>query len=76
MLQKGRVDPLIRNELMGHVASDAKGAGHGLAMTAVYTHTHPETKKQQLFEALAGCPAIAIGKQWTGSRPASTTDAA
>lgn len=75
-MQKGRVDPLIRNELMGHVVSGSRSAGHGLSMTAVYTHTHPETKKQQLFEALAGCPAIAIGKQWTGSQTASTTDAA
>lgn len=68
MLQKGRVDPLIRNELMGHVVSGSRSAGHGLAMTAVYTHTHPETKRNQLFTALDDCQAIAIGKQWISSR--------
>jgi len=52
-LQEGRVDPLIRNELMGHVPAGARTAGHGLAMTAVYTHCRPETRRQQLEEALA-----------------------
>ncbi|MBL8823457.1 MAG: tyrosine-type recombinase/integrase [Planctomycetia bacterium] len=63
-LQKGRVDPLIRNELMGHVLSGSRSAGHGLAMTAVYTHTQPETKREQLFAALDACPAVAMGRQW------------
>lgn len=53
ILQEGRVDPLIRNELMGHVASGQRSAGHGLAMTAVYTHTRPETKRGQLEAAFA-----------------------
>jgi integrase len=46
LLQDGNVDPLIRNELMGHVP------GNGLGMTAVYTHTRPETKRRQLLAAL------------------------
>jgi integrase len=57
-LQEGRVDPLIRNELMGHVAPGDRAAGHGLAMTAVYTHTRPETKRAQLEAAFA--PRIAV----------------
>lgn len=64
VLQEGRVDPLIRNELMGHVASGERTAGHGLAMTAVYTHTHPETRRQQLETALAGRPAMAVAQAW------------
>jgi hypothetical protein len=56
------VDPLIRNELLGHVAQGAGTAGHGLAMTAVYTHTRPETRRQQLEEALAHRPAVAVAQ--------------
>jgi site-specific recombinase XerD len=63
-LQEGRVDPLIRNELMGHVAAGERSAGHGLAMTAVYTHTRPETRRQQLETALAPRPAVAAAEAW------------
>jgi integrase len=63
-LQEGRVDPLIRNELMGHVATGERTAGHGLAMTAVYTHTRPETRRQQLEAALANRPALAVARAW------------
>lgn len=63
-LQQGRVDPLVRNELMGHVVSGSRSAGHGLAMTAVYTHTSFETKRQQLCEVLDRSPVIAIAKRW------------
>ena len=59
-LLEGRVDPLIRNELMGHVAAGQRTAGHGLAMTAVYTHTRPEVRRRQLLEALAARPAVAV----------------
>jgi integrase len=64
MLQQSRVDPLVRNELMGHVVSGSRSAGHGLAMTAVYTHTSFETKRHQLCEALEQSPVIAIAKKW------------
>ncbi len=57
-LQEGRVDPLVRNLLMGHAAAGERAAGHGLGMTAVYTHTRPETVREQLFGALAGRPAL------------------
>jgi integrase len=43
-LQDGNVDPLIRNELMGHAPSASGLSGASLGMTAVYTHTRPETK--------------------------------
>lgn len=61
-LQEGRVDPLIRNELLGHVAQGAGTAGHGLAMTAVYTHTRPETRRQQLEAGLAYRPVVAVAQ--------------
>jgi integrase len=63
-LQEGNVDPLIRNELMGHVAAGDRTAGHGLAMTAVYTHTRPATRRKQLELALEGRPALAVARAW------------
>ncbi len=53
ILQDANVDPLIRNELMGHVPAISPAPGAGLGMTAVYTHTRPETKRRQLENALA-----------------------
>jgi integrase len=67
-LQEGRVDPLIRNELMGHVSARERNAGHGLAMTAVYTHTRPETKRQQLEEALKVRAAVAVACEFLHRR--------
>jgi integrase len=58
VLQEGRVDPLVRNLLMGHATSEHRTAGHGLGMTAVYTHTRPETIREQLLEAFANRPAL------------------
>ena len=62
-LQEGRVDPLVRNLLMGHASSDSRSPGHGLGMTAVYTHTRPETVREQLISAFADRPAIAEARQ-------------
>lgn len=59
-LQEARVDPLIRNELMGHSPS-AKGSG--LGMTAVYTHTRPEVRREQLELALGRRPAIEVAQR-------------
>jgi integrase len=67
-LQEGRVDPLIRNQLMGHVAAGERTSGHGLAMTAVYTHTRPETARDQLTMALAGRPALQVARRWLEAR--------
>lgn len=55
-LQERRVDPLIRNELMGHIPEEGARAGGGLGMTANYTHTTLETKRQQLQMAFEGHP--------------------
>lgn len=64
VLQEGRVDPLVRNLLMGHAAADSRAPGHGLGMTAVYTHTRPETVREQLLAALADRPALAFAREW------------
>ena len=52
-LQDANVDPLIRNQLMGHRPADGSKPGGGLGMTAVYTHSRPETIRQQLGMAMA-----------------------
>jgi len=64
-LQEGRVDPLVRNLLMGHAAADSRAPGHGLGMTAVYTHTRPETVREQLLAALADRPALTVAREWS-----------
>lgn len=63
-LQEANVDPLIRNLLMGHASASDRSAGHGLGMTAVYTHTRPETIRKQLEGALAGRVAMAVAAEW------------
>jgi len=63
-LQEGRVDPLVRNLLMGHAAAGSRSPGHGLGMTAVYTHTRPETVREQLLAALAERPAVTVAREW------------
>lgn len=62
-LQDGNVDPLIRNELMGHSPTGAGMPGTNLGMTAVYTHTRPETKRRQLEAALSATLANAFAQQ-------------
>ena len=46
--QDANVDPLIRQQVMGHKPT-LNGA---LGMTAAYTHTRPETRKEQVGRAL------------------------
>ena len=67
-LQDANVDPLIRNELMGHAPGSAAIGGRGLGMTAVYTHTRPETKRKQLEDALSGRPSALLTKTWLNTR--------
>jgi integrase len=71
-LQDARVDPLIRNLLMGHASAGVRAAGYGLGMTAVYSHSQPETVRRQLEEALADRPGIeiALGRvaSWASDR--------
>lgn len=64
ILQDANVDPLIRNELMGHIPTRSRVPGGGLAMTAVYTHTQPETKRRQLEQAFMERPAWQCARQW------------
>ena len=52
LLQDANVDPLIRQQMLGHRPT----AGTGLGMTGVYTHTRPETKREQIFGALRRRP--------------------
>jgi site-specific recombinase XerD len=59
-LQDANVDPLIRNELMGHAPTSFGANGCGLGMTAVYTHTRPETKRCQLEDAMQSRPVISL----------------
>lgn len=65
-LQDANVDPLIRNEVMGHVVG-----GHGgrdLGMTAVYTHTRATTRLAQLSEAMRERPACMLIRQSRSAR--------
>ncbi len=48
ILQDANVDPLIRNEVMGHSPASTYGGAHSLGMTGVYTHSQPETTCRQL----------------------------
>jgi integrase len=64
ILQEGRVDPLIRNQLMGHVPADQHRSKGPLAMTAVYSHAGPETVRRQLTEALQDRPALQAIRRW------------
>lgn len=66
ILQDANVDPLVRNELMGHVPDSRALNGPGLAMTAVYTHTRPETKRRQYEDAFRDRLALRILEQWLG----------
>ncbi|MGO8745413.1 MAG: tyrosine-type recombinase/integrase [Thermoguttaceae bacterium] len=68
VLQDANVDPLIRNELMGHVPAISPSSGAGLGMTAVYTHTQPETKRRQLDQAFRQRPAIELASKWLDRR--------
>lgn len=79
-LQEGRVDPLIRNQLMGHVPAD-QHRGHGsLGMTAVYSHAGPEIVRRQLAQAMQDRPAVHIIRQrlavraTSGPKPQAVSD--
>jgi integrase len=70
-LQDGQVDPLIRNLLMGHATAGVRAAGHGLGMTAVYSHSRPDTIRRQLEDALAGRPCVSTALKRLATRTAS-----
>ncbi len=64
ILQDANVDPLIRNELMGHSPTSTFGSVAGLGTTGLYTHTRPETKRRQLETALHDRPAVLYAADW------------
>jgi site-specific recombinase XerD len=68
-MQDANVDPLVRNALMGHVSGQGRRAGAGLGMTAVYTHTRPETVRRQLDAAMAQRQAVQIARAWMIAHP-------
>jgi integrase len=68
-LQEANVDPLVRNLLMGHATCQGRPGG-GLGMTAVYTHTQPQTMRRQLESALETRAALAVAREWINRRAA------
>ena len=61
LLQDANVDPLIRQQVMGHQPS----LGSGLGMTANYTHTRPETLREQVEQALRQWPdSLKLAAEW------------
>ena len=50
--QDANVDLLVRQRTLG----DRPTAGTGLGMTATYTHTRPETQREQILAALRRWP--------------------
>jgi integrase len=64
ILQDANVDPLIRNELMGHSPASPFGSASSLGTTGLYTHTRPETKRRQLETALRERPALICATIW------------
>ena len=71
MLQDANVDPLIRNEVMGHSPASTFDGAHSLGMTGVYTHTQPETSRRQLCSALSDRLSIQCGAEWLSRRDPS-----
>jgi site-specific recombinase XerD len=67
-LQDANVDPLIRNELMGHSPTSTVGSASGLGTTGLYTHRGPEIKRRQLEMALQCRPAIECASSWLARR--------
>lgn len=51
LLQDANVDPLIRQQTLGHAAPTAFGTA-ALGMTTNYTHTRPETQHREIERAL------------------------
>ena len=62
LLQDANVDPLLRQITMGHKPNGASGA---LGMTAVYTHSRPETHAREILRALAAWPqSLDLARTW------------
>jgi hypothetical protein len=60
-LQDANVDPLIRCQLMGHATIAGRRSSPGpLGMTALYTHSRPETVRRQFEAAMTVRPLLAV----------------
>jgi len=70
LLQDANVDPLIRQITLGHAPmGTADGA---LGMTSIYTHTRPQTQRQEILRALRLWPeSLALARQYTERANAS-----
>ena len=63
LLQDANVDPLIRQLTLGH--SPTAGPESALGMTALYTHTRPQTQKREIERALSLWPkSLELGRRW------------
>jgi site-specific recombinase XerD len=62
-LQDANVDPLIRNQLMGHTPADRGRSYSGpLSMTGTYTHTQDHTLRRQFAEAIGPRAALDVAR--------------
>lgn len=64
LLQDANVDPLVRQLTLGHVtAGTATGV---LGMTAIYTHTRPDTQRREIDRALRLWPrSLKLARRWS-----------
>jgi len=69
-LQEVNIDPLIRNQLMGHVAAGEGRSSGPLGMTGIYSHASPATIRRQMTEAMQGRPAMDVLRRWLERRAA------
>ena len=71
LLQDANVDPLVRQLTLGHHPADSTTGS--LGMTALYTHTRPETQHREILRALSLWPAVLqFAHQWAqGGNPCS-----
>ncbi len=71
LLQDANVDPLLRQLTLGHKPS---GAGGALGMTAVYTHSRPETHTAEIRRALRYWPdSLLLARQHLTKQRADTS---
>jgi integrase len=65
LLQDSNVDPLIRQQVMGHSPSVKSSLG----MTVKYTHTRPETLRKQVEGALRAWPrSLELAREWASRK--------
>jgi integrase len=63
LLQDANVDLLIRQITLGHAAAGT--SGDALGMTSIYTHTRPETQRQEILRAMNLWPqSLQYARQW------------